>query len=70
MSSKFEGMENTPSNDQWLHFLHFRKYRILSVGTDDSKAVLLKRLMHLFKLETLLLSIVPTFQVRGLLIFS
>lgn len=69
MSSKFEGVANTPSNDQWLHSLHFRKYGILSVGTDDSKAVMLKRLMHLLKLKTLLLSIIPTYQMRQLLIF-
>ena len=50
-------------------FLHFAKYGVLLVDTEDSKAGILKELMHILKLQILRLVIIPTFQMN-LLVFS
>lgn len=51
-------------------FLHFGKYGVLLVDTEDSKAGIFKELiMHILKLQILLLVIIPTFQMN-LLVFS
>lgn len=56
------------TNDILFSTLENKEFSL--VGTDDSKAIMLKVLMYLFKLQTLLLSIIPTFQMRNLLLFS
>lgn len=40
------------------------------IETANSKAVILKGLMHLFKFQILLFMIIPTFQMKNLLILT